>query len=416
MLNELWLLVSGLLLFVGLLASDGLLLIVGALVIVVWAVVRLWDRYGFRAVTHTRSIANHRAFIGDCFDYTVTLSNDKVLPLIWVDIQDSFPGGLGLPGGVLRGSGLEDNRQHTISTSLLPYQRASWSYTLECRERGYHRIGPVRIRSGDIFGFTSGEARFEAVDHVLVYPRALDLEHVLFPPEHPFGVARGWRPLYHDPNRVMGQRDYRPDDPLKHIDWKATARSGQLQTRVFEPAVSMNMLIAVNGSTSDYVWQGSNRRLFERAITAAASAAGLADRRGYSFGLISNAVASYSGKWLNVPVGGASKQMTLVLEGLAMAAPYVAASLIDVFQAERESLPAGSSVLLITSVITDSLPDSIADIRSRGFQVSILYSGDGSPPSTLADAPVLSVARELDAADSPETASGPPPEPGRRKQ
>ena len=79
MLNELWLLVSGLLLFVGLLASDGLLLIVGSLVIFVWAVVRLWDRYGFRAVTHTRSIANHRAFIGDSFDYTVTLSNDKVL-------------------------------------------------------------------------------------------------------------------------------------------------------------------------------------------------------------------------------------------------------------------------------------------------------------------------------------------------
>ena len=93
-----------------------------------------------------------------------------------------------------------------------------------------------------------------------------------------------------------------------------------MQTRIYEPAVSLNMLIALNGSSSDFVWQGTNRRLFERSVTAAASAAALADRLGYSYGMISNAVASYSGKWLSVPPGASKSQLPMTLEALAMAA------------------------------------------------------------------------------------------------
>ena len=397
MLSEVWLLVSGLLVFIGLLASEGLLLVVGSLAVVVCLAARLWDKYAFRAVTHSRSIGRNRAFIGDNIDYSVTLNNDKVLPLIWVDIQDAFPEGLELRGAVMRGSGLEPNRLHSIITSLLPYQRATWKFTLRCRQRGYHRIGPARLRSGDIFGFTAGEIQHTQVDHVLVYPKVIDLDQLLFLPEHPFGEVRGRRPLYQDTNRVMGQRDYQPGDPLKHIDWKATARASQLQTRVFEPAVSLNMLIAMNGSTSDHVWQGSNRHLFERAVTAAASAASMAERRGYSYGLISNAVASYSGKWLNVPTGASSSQLSLVLEALAMAAPYVVASLPEVFRAERGSVPAGATVLLVTGAITGSIPDQIAEMRARGYQVTVLYAGDGFPPDRIAGVPVISMSQELDA-------------------
>lgn len=397
MLSEVWLLVSGFLVFIGLLASDGLLMVVGSLAIVVWLAAQLWDKYSFRAVTHSRSVGRNRAFIGDEIDYAVTLNNDKLLPLIWVDIQDSFPEGLELRGAVMRASVLETDRQHSIVTSLLPYQRATWKYTLRCQQRGYHRIGPARLRSGDIFGFTAGEAQHTAVDHVLVYPRVIDLDHLLFLPEHPFGEVRGRRPIYQDTNRAMGQRDYQSGDPLKHIDWKATARASRLQTKIFEPVVSLNMLIAMNGSTSDHVWQGSNRRLFERAVTAAASAAGLAERRGYSYGLISNAVASYSGKWLTVPIGGSSAQLPLMLEALAMAAPYVVATLPEVFRAERGTLPAGATVLLVTAAITDSIPDQISEMQANGYRVTVLYAGDGSLPGRIAGVPVISMSQELDA-------------------
>ena len=396
MLNDFWILISGIMIFTGLVASEGLLLVVGSLVIVLAVAARIWDRYAFRSVTHLRSISRQRAFIGDVVDYTISLDNDKVLPLIWVDIQDSFPDGLDLTGAIMRGTGLESNRQHTITTSLLPYQKATWKYSLTCLERGYHRIGPVRLRTGDIFGFSSAETRFNKYDHIMVFPRVVDLEGILFPPEHPLGDVRGSRPLYFDTNRVVGQRDYQPRDPLKHIDWKATARARRLQTKVFEPVVSLNMLIVMNGSTREYTWQGSNRRLFERTVTVAASTASLADRRGYTYGVLSNAVASYTGKWINVPMGASSSQLSMALEALAMAAPYAVATLDEVLNAERDSLPPGTTVLLVTATLGDTLVSNIAGIQSHGCTVMVLYAGDGLPDRDLGDIRVIPMASILD--------------------
>ena len=104
MLNELWLLVSIVVLFIGLVASQGLILVLGALSLIVSLVAKYWDRFAFQKVEHSRTLMQNRAFVGDNVEYVITLSNEKALPLIWVDIQDAFPEGLELPGGILRGT------------------------------------------------------------------------------------------------------------------------------------------------------------------------------------------------------------------------------------------------------------------------------------------------------------------------
>jgi uncharacterized repeat protein (TIGR01451 family) len=402
MLNDLWLLISAILVLVGLLISQGLLIVVGSLVIIVWLVTRFWDKYAFRDVAHSRHLSQHRAFIGDTVEYTVTLSNEKILPLIWVDIQDAFPASLGLPGAALRVTASELTLEHRITTSLLPYQRVSWKYGLQCNARGYHRIGPVRLRSGDIFGFTAAEAGFPEVDYILVYPRVLDLAELVLPSEHPLGEARGTRPIFQDPTRFIGLRDYHYTDPMKHIDWKATARRSELQTKVFEPVVSLNVLIVLNARTGEFAWQGSNRRLFERAVTVAASVAKVCADRSHSFGLLSNAVAVYSGKWINVPLSGSDSQIGTVLEALALAGPYAVAALPEVLRAQRNSLPAGATVALVTAMLGRSLLEEIAEIRSRGYQVIVFYAGDGGPAETVAGVPVYLMGRALEALERDE--------------
>lgn len=395
MTNELWLFVAVILVLIGLLASQGLLLVVGSMVIVMALTARLWEKYAFRRVTHQRTLSQTRAFIGDTLDYTVTLVNDKVLPLIWVEMEDPFPGGLELIGGKLKGTGIEINRQHSIATSLLPYQKASWKYTMKCAARGYHRIGPVRLRSGDIFGFSSVDVHLKDLEHVLVYPRVVDLEQLVFPEQHPIGAARGKRPLYQDQSRFLALRDYLPTDPMKHIDWKASARRQSLQTKVFEPVVALNVLIAMNATTSEHAWQGSNRAFFERNVTAAASVASYCSAKGFSFGLASNAVASYSGKWLTIPLGSSTSQLTLVLEALALAGPYAVTTLVEVMKRERSSLPPGATVVLITSIVTRALVREVAEIQARGYQVLALYAGDGAPEMELPGVPVFRVGSAL---------------------
>ena len=396
MLNDIWLFASAILLFVGLVASQGILLIVGSLVLIVWVLAKFWDRFAFKKVNHHRTISRGRAFVGDSVEYSVTLANDKVVPLIWVDIQDTFPRQLDLPGATVRGTGMEVDREHRITTSLLPYQQVTWKYNIRCLARGYHRIGPVRLRSGDIFGFTAAESRLEGVDHILVYPRVVDLKELLLPTEHPLGETRGQRPIYEDPTRFIGLRDYLPRDPMKHIDWKATARRSQLQTKVFEPVVSLNVLIAMNATTTEYAWQGTNRRLFERAVTVAASVANHCAQAGYEYGLISNGVAVYSGKWLSVPFGGSAHQLGLVLESLAMAGPYSVVTLSDVLRQERASIPPGATIVVVTSIVTRSMSAEINEMQARGYRVLVLYSGDGGPELRLPGVQVYYLGRALE--------------------
>jgi uncharacterized protein (DUF58 family) len=396
MLNDLWLIISGILVIIGLMASQGLLLVIGALVIIVWLLTRVWDRYAFQRVTLSRGLSRHHAFIGDSLEYTVTLSNDKLLPLIWVDIEDTFPVGLELAGANLRPYSSEGTQQHNITASLLPYQRVTWKYTLRCQARGYHRIGPARLRSGDIFGFGSAETRFPESEYLLVYPRIVDLQKLVLPAAHPLGGVRGQQPLRRDTTRYLGQRDYYPTDPMKHIDWKATARVLRLQTKLFEPVVSHNILVALNASTSEHPWEPSNRRLFERAVTVAASVANDAAGRGWSFGLVSNAVATYSGKWISVPLGASAFQLPLVLEALAMAGPYVVAPLLEVLRSQRSALPPGATLVLVSSVVTEALAQEIAEMKARGYLVLVLYTGNGLPQLRLPRVPVYPVGQSVD--------------------
>ena len=105
MFSELWILVAAVLVFIGLVASQGLFIVVGSLVIVITpggapvGQVRLspggaWPGYRKGPGVHP----------ADTLEYTVTLSNDKPLPLIWIDLLDHFtPNGLELPGAHLRG-------------------------------------------------------------------------------------------------------------------------------------------------------------------------------------------------------------------------------------------------------------------------------------------------------------------------
>ena len=387
MLSDLWVIAAALLIFAGLLASELLLIVVGVLVVLIWITGKHWPRYAFRRLSYSRRLERHRAFIGDMVDYHITVDNGKLLPMIWLDISDAFPIGLQTGGTHQRGVGAEAELDHRITTSLLPYQRVTWRYRIRCRARGNHRIGPARLRSGDMFGITATEQQVSDVQYLLVYPRIVDLQQMMVLWERPLGPSRGLRLIQDDPSRFVGLRDYRPSDPLKHIDWKATARHGKLESRIFEPAATRHMLIALNARTGDAAWQGSNRRLFERAVTVAASVADYAEREGFTFGLVSNAVASYSSKWMSVPPGGGNLQLEAVLESLAMAGPFWVAELAAVLRTETDSLASGSTVVLVTAILSRAVVQEADEIVRRGHRVAVFYAGDGTPGPVVSELP-----------------------------
>src|SRR6476646_7209580 len=258
MMRGIWLYVAGLLVLIGLVAREPAPTAVGALILLTGGISRLWSRAALKRIDYQRYLPMRRAFVGESIEVSFTLANRKPLPVPWLELRDQVPAKAppedeqGKPGA------LPETLVLNRSTSLAWYERVRWRHRFHCKARGYFQFGPALLRSGDIFGFFPVSAEDKNVDHLTVLPRVLSLREIGLPFRRPFGEATTGTPIFEDQSRVVGLRDYRPGDPLKRIDWKATAKSQRLQSRLYDPAATLTMLIAVNVSTLEHPWEGYN--------------------------------------------------------------------------------------------------------------------------------------------------------------
>lgn len=92
--------------------------------------------------------------------------------------------------------------------------------------------------------------------------------------------------MLEDPFVFRGIRDYTSNDSLKNVNWKATARTGNLCVNEYNESVSRNVCILLNLEDDGMLTYDS---VNEEAISLAASVAEEFIRQGINVSLISNA-------------------------------------------------------------------------------------------------------------------------------
>lgn len=110
------------------------------------------------------------------------------------------------------------------------------SFTTAARERGEHTAGPIEVSTRDPIGLVSTRRTGSERVTVLGLPRWYAV--------HP-GWLRGSGPVprYQDTptdhgmegDPDIGVREHRPEDGLRRIHWRTSARAGRLMTRLEEP-------------------------------------------------------------------------------------------------------------------------------------------------------------------------------------
>ena len=242
--------------------------------------VLLWSRWStpraMRNLLASRSY-RRRAFLGETVEVTLTLSNKSRLALPWIQFHESVPPELRLG----------ESTQHVISLG----GRGSHSHTYHIKglQRGYYRLGPLRLTGGDLFGLARPRLGYLAADYLTVYPRIVPLTRLGLPSRLPFGTIASHQRLFEDPARPMGARDFRSGDSLRQINWKASAHTQKLLVRTFEPAISLETMILLDLHAADYERRD---RLYwtEWAIVTAASLASHLINQRQAVGLMSNGV------------------------------------------------------------------------------------------------------------------------------
>jgi len=390
--RELWPWFSLALIIGGLAARNALVVMVGFGVLVACGGAVLWARWSLRRLTYERVLPEDRAFAGESVDLTLRITNRKPLPLAWIEAEEQLPAAM--IAGVddpLHPTGHGDAVSLRWRTSAGAYDRASRHVRLLCPARGIWEIGPARLRSGDPFGLFDDARQEEGRARVVVYPETVMLRDLGLPARRPYGERPRGLPVFEDPSRVHGIRDYRPGDSMRRVDWNATARLGKMQSRVYEPSSSQYLLLCVNTQTMTPAWAGYIHELLERCITVAASVARDAYDRRYSVGLLVNSSVPEADRAIRIAPGRRPEQFIRVLEALGVVTPFVLEALAAMLDREEHRLLVGTTVVVVTATMPEALAATLLRLRGRGHEVAVLSASGDAWSEELGPIPVHDV-------------------------
>jgi uncharacterized protein (DUF58 family) len=329
----------------------------------VYLVSRWWGRRALQGVGARRDFSR-RAFLGEQVNVELVIENKTWLPLAWLQMRESLPVGLHSHGPFQQVASLG-------SKASLTYE-----YQLECKRRGYYAIGPLDLFSGDVLGAAPRRQFRLEPDFLTVYPKIVPLTDVRLPSHAPLGTLRHHQPIFEDPSRVRGKREYVAGDSLRQVDWKATAAAGRLQVKLLEPSIALDCAIFLDLDERAYgVWGRFD--VAELAIVTAASLANwIVDVR-QSVGLITNGgdALSPNQKPPPLPPRGGRGHLLYILETLARVQVIDGIPLAKLLGEHIHRLSWGTSLIVITPRLSDELFDALFQARRSGMGALLVQCG-----------------------------------------
>ena len=338
----------------------------------VWLFTTWSVRRSVRRLTVARHFLDH-AFVGQTIPVRVAITNQSRLPIPWLRLEERVP------------LDLKDIAAYKIALSVAGRATTEHTYTLSCKRRGYFALGPLSLRTGDVFGFS--EARWEEDNprHVTVYPAIVPLEKLGLPSRLALG-GRATRPrLDEDPARLSGVRPYAGGDSTRRIHWKASAHADALLVKKFQPGIGLNVVVAVDLARSAY-----SGRYFvgasEWAISVAASVAGYVASTRQPVGLLCAALDAATGEPPPPlkPRSGQGQLITL-LSTLARAQLWEEGPPLDKWLAPQlAGLEWGTALVVVTPHVSDPLIWVLHQAIRRGTTVTLLLIDDQLEARALA--------------------------------
>lgn len=395
-IRAIWPAAALLVVLLGVAANEIIVSLVAATVMVAGWAAWTWTRYALHRLSTDVKVSQTHAFVGETLGLTLRLENRKIVPLTALQVRINLP-------EILEPSNQPFSKLHESApnegvvvraTSMRWYERLTWRFDIPLLTRGHFQLARVDLKSGDFFGVYVRERTDDAEHTLWVYPEVITLDRLGLPQMRPQGERRGRDRIYEDPTRLQTIRDYRPGDPLKKVDWKATARRQALQSRVYDPSSDLVAMVALNVSTLPHAWQGFFGDVFERAVSVAASLADDFSRDRVPVGLLANCTWPGHDTAIRVPPSRAPGQMTRILEALAMADVFTLVRIERMLAEER--LGYGSTLALVTAVLTPALESSLHRLKRHGTKIGIVYVGLEDPPSAFAESPVYDIRAALE--------------------
>lgn len=162
---------------------------------------------------------------------------------VQLSLNDSYPDSMSIGT-----EGDATSAPTAVKIDIEPRSRRSAAYAITPNQRGDHQFGNIYMKVRGRLGMVERLRQFEATASVKVYPnlastaqfdmmaRRGKLQQMGIRKARMQGVGRDFESL----------RDYLPDDEMRRIDWKATARRGKFVSRQYEVEKSQAVIIVLD--------------------------------------------------------------------------------------------------------------------------------------------------------------------------
>jgi len=238
----------------------------------------LLRRVGLDRVVYRRYFSQPGVFEGETVMLVEEIQNRYFLPLFSVDVDAYLYNELRLPGYVPHEGQEESGMQEFTSRFFLaPYTQVRRSIPINCAKRGYYELDSVYVQN------KSRTAKAK----LFVYPRALPCEESTPMENQMQNLAESDRRLFQDPFSFSGVREYRPGDPFRSINYKATAKTGALKVNERDFFSSRSFMVYIDFRVPpDALLQYTE--MMEKSLSFAADMVWKSINQGYSVGFAAN--------------------------------------------------------------------------------------------------------------------------------
>jgi len=237
----------------------------------------------------------------------------------------------------------------------------------------------VMLEAGDLFGLYEQRDERPPTEYLTVFPELAPLDPFILRAENPFGDRQASKPLYDDPNRPIGVRPYHPEDGFRRIHWPATARTGELQVKVYQPVSSRVMVICLNVTTEVHFWLGYSPALLEHLVKVCAALAYQSMQDGYSVGLYSNGCLAHADQPFRIRPGRSTYQLAVLLGALAGVTPYITAQFETFLIRSMSEIPFGATLVLVTALVTENLQNTLLRLRRYRPNITLISLAESAP-------------------------------------
>ena len=221
---------------------------------------RIWGNMAIRNVSVALDAQSVRLFQGNTTELTYTVTNNKFMPLIWLEVIQKLPKSKCLwPENEYDVYEIDRKEESFLPkelvskkkfTFVLWYQTLSWTTVWEARRRGIYHIDKLRLVSGDGLGLAQKQSvrRPESQPAFVVYPRIqpVNIEMFLRTISNYLTGSKGYMD---DQSVIKGSREYQLTDSWKHINWRMAAREHKLQVNMFETVLPKSAHFIIDGES-----------------------------------------------------------------------------------------------------------------------------------------------------------------------